>query len=464
MKSEIKWAVLSVSALVTGAALAAVSADEAARLGKDLTPWGAEVAASKDGSIPAYTGGLRTPPPGFNPNGGGKRWIDPYAAEKPIVSINAQNMAEHDDRLVGSVKEMFKRYPKTFRIDVYPTHRSVWLPDWVNAEIEKNATSAKIASDGYGVVNVFGATPFPIPKSGLEVWWNHELHYKGPYHQNNVGTWMVDSTGRKSLNGAFISDIYYPIFDQEVGRDRFTKSPGLYYYVYNDYTAPASRIGEVSLYHTWLDQGAHEARGWSYTPGTRRVRSTPDLFYDTPCPGYNGGITMDDIQMTYGPQDRFEWKLIGKKEVYIPYNNYTQQFVTPSSHTLTANFPNPDDIRWELHRVWVIEGAPKKGVRHIYSKKVVYFDEDQAGAMMETYDQAGKLFRAGWDTTVVLYDIGVPYTFGNFFFDFSTGSYWMGSHPADPDVKGLTYPKDSSWRKARLQVFTPEYVQANGIR
>ena len=464
MKLQRTLIVAALSAALGSTAFAAATPEELARLGKDLTPWGAEVAGNKDGSIPAYSGGQHTLPAGFKPDGGGKRWVDPYAGEKPVVQITAQNMAQYEDKLLGSTKEMFARFPKTFRIDVYPSHRSVWVPDWVNENSIKNASSAKIDTDGFGLTNAFGGTPFPVPKTGIEVWWNNEARYKGTYHQNNVATWTVDSAGHKSLNGAFNSELYFPNFDPEVGRDKFIAGDGLYYKVYNDYSAPASRVGEVSLGLTWYDQSKHPAKGWSYTPGTRRVRSTPDLFYDTPCPGYNGGITMDDIQMTYGPQDRFDWKLVGKKEVYIPYNNYTQQFVTTSSHTATPNHPNPDDIRWELHRAWVIEGTPKKGVRHIYSKKVLYVDEDMGATNMETYDQGGKMFRAGWSTMVQLYDIGVPYALGNFFFDFSTGSYWIGSHPGDSSVKGLFFPKDSSWKKARLDIFTPEYVQANGIR
>lgn len=464
MKLQRTLGVSVLLASIASIAIAAATPQEIARLGKDLTPWGAEVAGNKDGSIPAYTGGLKTPPPGFNPDGGGKRWIDPFAGEKPLFTITAENVSKYQDKLLGSTLELFKRYPKDFRIDVYPSHRTAWVPDWVNENSLKNASSAKILADGFGLGGAYGGTPFPVPKSGIEVWWNNEMRYKGVYHQNNVATWTVDSAGRKSLNGAFLSELYFPNFDNEIPRDKFIASDGLYYKVYTDYSAPASRVGEVSLYWTWYDQSMHPAKGWSYTTGTRRVRSTPDLFYDTPCPGYNGGITMDDIQMTYGPQDRFDWKLAGKEEKYIPYNNYTQQFATASAHTLTPNYPNPQDIRWELHRTWVIEGTPKPGVRHIYSKKVIYLDEDMGGSHMETYDKGGKMFRAGWSTMVELYDIGVPYTLGNFFFDFSTGTWWLGSHPGDPNVKGLAFPKDGSWRKSRLPVFTPEYLQANGIR
>ncbi|WP_022980829.1 DUF1329 domain-containing protein [Ideonella sp. B508-1] len=468
MNRQAKWVgtplVAGILAAATSLSCVAASPDDVARLGKDLTPWGAEVAGNKDGSIPAWSGGQKALPAGFNPNGGGKRWVDPFAGEKPLFTITAENAAKYQDKLLGSTQELFRRYPKDFRMEVYPSHRTVWVPDWVNANTAKNAASAKILPNGYALGGAFGGIPFPFPKTGLEVWWNNEVRYKGTYHRNNVGTWTVDSAGRRSLNGAFISDLYFPNFDQEVGREKFLAGDGLYYKVYNDYTAPASRVGEVNLYWTWYDQSAHAGKGWIYTPGTRRVRTTPDLFYDTPCPGYNGGITMDDIQMTYGPQDRFDWKLVGKQEKLIPYNNYTQQFATTSAHILTPNFPNPEDMRWELHRVWVIEGTPKAGVHHIYSKKVVYIDEDYGSSEMETYDKAGKIFRAGWSTMVELYDIGVPYSFGNFFFDFSTGMYWLGSHPGDASVKGLEFPKDDSWRKSRLPMLTPEYLQANGIR
>jgi len=454
----------AVTALMLGCAAAlataAVPADEAAQLGKTLNYMGGEMAGNADGTIPPYTGGYRGAPADAS---GPKRWTDPYAGEKPRLVITSENYAQHQDRLSESTKELFKRY-KTFRMDVYPTHRSAWLPQEVIDNTVKNATSGKIAADGVTASGVFGGVPFPIPKSGIEVWWNHELRYKGTVHENNVATYMVDSAGRVSLNGAYDTVPYYAYYDFQVGRDAFLKGDGLYYKVYSDFSAPAGRIGEASLYWTWLDNQKHTAKGWSYTPGTRRVRSTPDLFYDTPCPGYNGGITMDDLLMTYGPQDRVEWKLVGKQEKYVLYNNYTQQFKTPSRQTTTPNHPNPDDMRWELHRVWVIEGKPKPGVRHIYSKRVVYVDEDGLNSQMETYDQAGKLFRAGWTTGIELYDIGVMYAYGNFFFDFSTGTYWMGSHPADPSVKGLMFPKDDSWRKRFLPTFTPEYLQANGIR
>ena len=58
----------------------------------------------------------------------------------------------------------------------------------------------------------------------------------------------------------------------------------------------------------------------------------------------NGQLVLEDtprVAQAVGATDRYEWKLVGKKEVYIPYNNYTQQFVTPSSHTATPMRASP---------------------------------------------------------------------------------------------------------------------------
>jgi hypothetical protein len=463
MKFLLKALVATLTCTVGVAAVAAATPEEIAKIGKEITPWGAEIAGNKEGTIPAYTGGMKTPPAGFKANSGGKRWIDPYANEKPVVQITAENYKQFEDKLLVSTKELFQRFPKSFRMDVYPTHRSMALPDWVQENSVKNASSAKMLPNGFAMTGAYGGTPFPVPKTGSEVWWNNETRYRGVFHFNNVNNFMIDSNDRRSLTGQGEAWLYFPFYDQEVSRDKFLAGDQLYYKVLTGYGAPASRVGESTLSVTWTDHAEHPAKFWNYTPGTRRVRSAPDLFYDTPCPAFNGGITMDDIQMSYGPQDRFDWKLVGKREVYIPYNTYKLNFGMTSEQVATPNHPNPEAVRWELHRVWVIEGTPKKGVRHLYSKKVMYVDEDLNGTQMETYDQAGKLFRAGLTMSMQLYDIGVPYSLGSAFFDFSTGAWYLVSHPGDANVKGLVYANDSSWRR-KLEQFTPEAMQASGVR
>ncbi|HWH84134.1 MAG TPA: DUF1329 domain-containing protein, partial [Burkholderiaceae bacterium] len=149
--------------------LAAVTADEAAKLKTELTPLGGEKAGNKDGTIPAWTGGYTTPIPGDKP--GGRRG-DPFKDEKPLFSITAKNVAEHADKLTDGTKAMFAKYPE-YRIDVYKTHRTAAAPQWVYDNTLKNATRAKMVGDL--PEGAYGGIPFPIPKTGAEVMWNHQL-------------------------------------------------------------------------------------------------------------------------------------------------------------------------------------------------------------------------------------------------------------------------------------------------
>ncbi|HEY1092588.1 MAG TPA: DUF1329 domain-containing protein, partial [Burkholderiaceae bacterium] len=122
---------LTVLALLglAGATQAAVSAEEAKKLGTTLTATGAEKAGNADKSIPDYTGGLTTPPTGYQ-KGSGIR-PDPFAADKPLYSIKAADLAKFDARLTAGTKELLKKYPATMRVDVYPTHRSIAFPKYV---------------------------------------------------------------------------------------------------------------------------------------------------------------------------------------------------------------------------------------------------------------------------------------------------------------------------------------------
>jgi hypothetical protein len=122
MKSQLKLLAAALALAFAASAQAAVTAEEAKALGTTLTPIGAEKGANKDGTIPAYTGGLTTPPAGFK-SGDGIR-PNPFANEKPRLQIDAKNMAQHADKLTEGTKAMLQKYP-TFRVDVYPTHRTV---------------------------------------------------------------------------------------------------------------------------------------------------------------------------------------------------------------------------------------------------------------------------------------------------------------------------------------------------
>ncbi|MEN0108992.1 MAG: DUF1329 domain-containing protein, partial [Pseudomonas sp.] len=141
------FAVLSTLAITQSAS--AATAEEAAKLGKSLTPFGAEQAANADGSIPAWDGGYTKVDPAYKP--GGKR-SDPFAADKPLFSITAKNMAQYAGQLSAGTQEMFKRFPETYRIDVYPTRRTAAATQWVYDNTLQNPTRATLLHSSAGPV------------------------------------------------------------------------------------------------------------------------------------------------------------------------------------------------------------------------------------------------------------------------------------------------------------------------
>jgi len=432
------------AAIFSASALAAVSADEAKQLGTTLTPIGAEKAGNKDGTIPAYDGGLKSPPASFQKGSGSRP--DPFADEKPRLVITGKDAAAQADKLTEGAKELLKRYP-SFRMDVYPTHRTVALPQRVIDNTIKNATGAKSIEGGLAVENVLAGYPFPIPKTGAEVMWNHLLRYSGlGYDGSRYENWNVDSAGVPTL--AVTADAFWawPIYDPKKTGTLKPNDP--YWYNKLLYVGPARRNGEALLIIDSVNPLKEPRRAWQYLPGQRRVRLAPDLAYDTPNPGAAGAGTYDDVSIFNGALDRYDWKLIGKKEMYVPYSSYRLTYHKPVSDVTKPNHINPDLVRWELHRVWVVEGDLKQGKRHIYNKRVFYIDEDSWTALAaDEYDARGQLYRASFAFQSYSYDVQAPFADTTVIYDFNSGAYnvtaLFGSYG------GLKYmtdlPRDSAW-------------------
>ena len=136
-------------------------------------------------------------------------------------------------------------------------------------------------------------------------------------------------------------------------------------------------------------------------PYVRRVRRAPEVVYDTPTPAYDSLETSDDFDVFNGALDRYDWKLLGKKEIYVPYNDYVLQDPKYQYTDLIKQLTlNPDAERWELHRVYVVEGTLKSSARHIYSKRVYYLDEDSWYILMgDLYDGHHELWRSASSTS-----------------------------------------------------------------
>lgn len=417
--------------------LAAAPPDDASLLGNTLTKFGATAAGNKAGTIPAYEGGLRTSPPGFQPNSG--VWVDPFANEKPLLRITAKNMAEYADNLSDGQEEVLKRNPGYY-MDIYPSHRTAAYPEEVLQATVRNAKVCETKKDGLALDDECrGGIPFPIPKNGNELMWNQLLRYNdGKYGTttDSSNSWMVDSKGGvilASMQSTFVDRPYYQT-DVE-GRD-----PQMAYRVYSLTKKPARKAGEMTGIADYLDPTVKPRRAWSYTPGQRRVKLAPEFNYDTPVASMGGLELFDELFMFSGVQDRFDFKLVGKKEMYIPYNSY--KFYFDCKDQLKAAHPNPSCERWELHRVWVVEATLKPGMRHIYSKRVYYLDEDTYGAgLYDAWDQSGRLYRAMMLGGVQFYDHDIPYIVKHSIYDFNKGMYGVINDGMNGGFKVLTEPR-----------------------
>lgn len=408
--------------LVTLMALACISVTsvpvlagtEIDRLGKDLTPMGAEKAASADGSIPIWEGGLIKPPADFNPRNG---YADPFAGEKPLLTITAANMAQYKDKLAPGQMEMMKHFPD-YKMNIYTSHRTAGYPQSVYDNAKAEAGKAQLSDGGNAVKNVVHSNlPFPIPKTGVEIIWNHLFRYRG-------GSFERYSAGFPVLaNGAFT-----PVTEKEsflMASAEPNPEPNRLFSYLAMITGPSSVAGESLLVIDPIDQVKESRQAWVYNPGQRRVMRAPDVSYDSPGLGSDGLRTTDDYDGFNGAPDRYDWKLIGKKEMYIAYNNYKMSSKSVKYADLVRpGHLNQDLVRYEPHRVWVVEATLKAGKRHIYAKRTFYVDEDSwQVAHTDAYDGRGELWRVHEIDAVQYYDVPTAWTACEAIYDLQSRRY-----------------------------------------
>ncbi len=301
-------------ACLAGQSLAAISADEVARLGKDLTPVGAEKAGNADGTIPAWEGGITTPPAGYKV---GDHHPDPYSGDKVLFTITAANMDQYKDKLTVGHMEMLKVYD-TFKMNIYPTHRSAASPQRIYDATKRSAATAELVNGGDGVTKTVNGIPFPIPESGIEVLWNHLLRYRGDIASRKIAQAPMTRGGSYTL--VKFEDEFNLIYSQEGMTEEKLRNRILLFK--QEVTAPARLAGNVLLVHETLNQVKEPRAAWVYNPGQRRVRRAPNVAYDNPGTAADSLRTSDQFDMFNGAPDRYDWKLVGKKEIYIPYNSY----------------------------------------------------------------------------------------------------------------------------------------------
>ncbi|MBL8421012.1 MAG: DUF1329 domain-containing protein [Dechloromonas sp.] len=450
MNQQLKVVTVTVAvlgSLLSGYALAALSEADAKRLDTDLTPTGATRAGNADNTIPEWKGGLKAPPAGWKPEQG---YTDPFVNEKPLFTITGANADQYKDKLSPGLLALLKKYPD-FRMPVYPSHRTAALPDTAYFMIRAEGPKIEM-KEGRITGRVYSPVPFPVPRTGDEAMQNHILRHVGGSYERE-GNWLAVLFNGEVFKGGR--------FDHVVTAASFTPPQGgnLGGALLGRFTGPAILEGTTLLVHEPIDQVTEQRSAWVYNAGQRRVRRAPDVGYDNFADGTLGLRTNDQFQAFNGATDRYNWKLVGKKEMYVPYNTYKigdkklKYKNMVDTHTIRS-----DLMRYELHRVWVVEATQKDGMRHVYGKRTFYLDEDSWMVLGEdVYDTRGSLWRVGVHGLRQNYDALVPWYGVQIWHDVTNQGYLADG--LDNEIKApIVFGKKAKWAD-----FQPERLDGKGI-
>jgi hypothetical protein len=385
-----------------------------------LTPMGAERAGNQAGTIPQWDGGMTKLPDGFN-HERGAHYRDPFATDKILFTITAANAEMYKDNLSAGQLALLKMYP-THKMHVYQTRRTAAYPQKHYEQTRECAAKATLTADGNGVTGCTGGVPFPQPKTGQEAIWNHLLRYWGGTFEMHFVHIAPSRTGDYTATEfEYQAEFHYGNLSMTAA----TQIPNRRANYLQTVTAPPRLAGEIILVHENVDQNKNPRSAWVYNPGQRRVRLAPSVAYDSPIVGGDGQRTVDDQFMFNGAIDRYEWKLLGKREMVVPYNSYKLSSTQLKySDIVRSGHLNPEHLRYELHRVWAVEATLKSGTNHIYAKRVFYIDEDSwMVTVTDKYDSRGGLWRVGEQHSISLYDQGHYFPTVEVHHDLQNGRY-----------------------------------------
>ncbi|MBA4288705.1 MAG: DUF1329 domain-containing protein [Pseudomonas sp.] len=428
---------------------ASVDSAQAARLGQDLTPLGGERVGNAAGTIPAWDGGMAQPPANYQQ---GMHHPDPYSADAPLYQVNSQNLAQHQAQLPDGLKLLLEKNPDYF-LNVFPTRRSAAAPQRIYDATRFNAERAELISGGNGVEGVASGIPFPLPQTGQEAIWNHIMRYRGDQIRFVTNQAAVLSSGAFNLL-KLEREIYFVY-----GRDGVSPQDldnTLFFYKYK-VVAPSKLSGSALVIQETLDQVLAIRKAWRFNRGERRVRRLPMLAYDSLQPDTNGMATADQVDSYNGAPDRYEWTLVGKQEMLVPYNSYAvHQKGIAYDTILRSNTVNPELLRYELHRVWIVDADLRKGFSHPNAKRRFYIDEDSWQILaVDLYDKSGTLSGLQESHPISYYDVPMFGSTLETIYDFKGKRYFVdGMDNNEPmyDFNAKLHPRD----------FTPQALRREG--
>jgi hypothetical protein len=461
-------------ATFSASTLGKVSEEEAAQLGLEgtvLTPLGAIRAGNSDGSIPAWEGGIKAFPDGYR--GAGNWYVDPYSEDVPLFTITADNYAQYQELLTPGQIALLTQYPDRRKMHVYPTRRSFSAPEKVYISTMKAARQTEICdlNDPKAGIHCLKnvpespqGIPFPIPKNGAEAMWSHQNYYYGEFSTAKYSHILMSPGGERrdvvSVNW-FIHPRWWAADAQPAG-SWFNRKGGTNYCLAREMIAPARAAGQVFSGCNYTADANFEA--YLYIPGQRRVRKAPEIgFYDSPSFGSDGQQMADQANMFLisGTEARYEYRLVGRKELLVPYNNYAMATSNVSFDDLfQPNIINSDLVRFEKHRVWEIEMTLRSGYRHLSPRRFTWIDEDSwVGETADLYDSRGSLWRVSEGFPINFYDVPMTHVWGEIHYDLPSGGYttsigFPNDLGAPPDFR--TMPP--------IELFTAQGLRQFGLR
>lgn len=434
------------------AVLADVTAEQAARLGKDLTPMGAEAAGA--GDVPAWTGGLNAVPAGIKFDPKKQHPPNPFPNDKPRYTVTPSNMAQYADRLDEGQKAMLRRY-SDYKMNIFESRRTCTAPQYALAATKNNARVAKLTADGEGVTGGIMGVPFPIPKNAMELIWNEKLRFLTHKATRTYVAAPVQANG--SYNLIRIQDeVIYRWGDPTKKSAEELENVALKYI--SNTIAPPRLAGNVILVHESLNATAEPRKAWAYSPGTRRTRRAPDIAYDNPGFNTDGMTTADSFGGFNGAMDRYNWTQRGQAVKFVPYNAY-DLLNAKYTDVLKPRHFNQDLLRYEPHRTWIVEATLKPSQRHLYARRVFYLDEDTyTPTGVEIYDGRGQLWRYQELHIANFYHVPACFAVGGAVYDLLGARYLAGGLISEE------VPINFFADELTDERFTPEALRTLGVR
>lgn len=485
---------LCLIALAAAPVWAKVSAEEAAKLGTVLTPVGANPEGNAEGTIPEWIGiqaftvtqmaltpealelirkeivaygeahpelNLLTSIPDIKKAAemepAFRDLITQIGVENltPKFTITADNYKEYADKLTAGHERLFALYPD-YKMIIYPTVRPAFYPQKILAATKANATSATLQ----GTDGISGAAlgfPFPLPKGGAQVIWNHKLKYRGSAVKRYNDQAVVDADGSFEIT-KLIEDVSFQYANLNKPPEKRDEEVIAFYLQHT--IAPPRVAGQYTLVHEIFGLDTSGRNAWIYNPGLGRVNRAPDVGFDNPSLGSDGLQFNDQIDMFNGSLKRYTWKLVGKKEMFIPYNSYLlSNPIANYDDVVGKGHINQGMARYELHRVWVVEATLREGTRHQFGKRVFYVDEDSWSiAMVDCYDTRGELWRFQEGHLLTAPFVPTTTSIPEVIYDLKSGRYFVTAMTNEGKIPDFDITYDEGYfgpnalkRRARLR-------------